>query len=85
MRVARFIYSLSSPLDYCHPGSIESASCSRHLVQFVQCSDYAQPICPDLHLWTPGYWAYGPDGYSGFPALGRPAGSPALDSGVLGF
>ena len=25
---------------------------------------YAQPICPGPgYLWTPGYWAYGPDGY----------------------
>jgi hypothetical protein len=25
---------------------------------------YEQPICPDAGMmWTPGYWAYGPDGY----------------------
>ncbi|HTV08798.1 MAG TPA: YXWGXW repeat-containing protein [Candidatus Aquilonibacter sp.] len=25
---------------------------------------YAQPLCPgDGYIWTPGYWAWGPDGY----------------------
>jgi hypothetical protein len=25
---------------------------------------YAQPLCPGYgYIWTPGYWAYGPDGY----------------------
>ena len=25
---------------------------------------YAQPLCPgDGYIWTPGYWAYGDDGY----------------------
>jgi len=25
---------------------------------------YTQPICPgDGYIWTPGYWAYGPEGY----------------------
>ena len=25
---------------------------------------YDQPPCPDEGMiWTPGYWAYGPDGY----------------------
>ena len=25
---------------------------------------YAQPVAPgDGYIWTPGYWAYGPDGY----------------------
>jgi YXWGXW repeat-containing protein len=25
---------------------------------------YEQPPCPgDGYIWTPGYWAYGPDGY----------------------
>mgnify|MGYP001554751574 CR=1 FL=1 len=25
---------------------------------------YVQPECPvDGYIWTPGYWAYGPDGY----------------------
>lgn len=29
---------------------------------------YAQPICPGPdYLWTPGYWAYGPDGYYWVP------------------
>jgi hypothetical protein len=29
---------------------------------------YAQPICPGAgYLWTPGYWAYGPDGYYWVP------------------
>jgi hypothetical protein len=26
---------------------------------------YAQPVCPgDGYIWTPGYWAYGPTGYT---------------------
>ncbi|HEY1801463.1 MAG TPA: hypothetical protein VGG46_11065 [Terriglobales bacterium] len=25
---------------------------------------YTQPVCPgDGYIWTPGYWAYGPEGY----------------------
>jgi hypothetical protein len=29
---------------------------------------YAQPICPGAgYIWTPGYWAYGPDGYYWVP------------------
>jgi len=29
---------------------------------------YEQPICPAAgYLWTPGYWAYGPDGYYWVP------------------
>ncbi len=29
---------------------------------------YEQPICPGAgYLWTPGYWAYGPDGYFWVP------------------
>jgi WXXGXW repeat (2 copies) len=29
---------------------------------------YEQPICPEPGLmWTPGYWAYGPDGYYWVP------------------
>jgi hypothetical protein len=29
---------------------------------------YEQPICPSAgYLWTPGYWAYGPDGYYWVP------------------
>ena len=29
---------------------------------------YAQPACPDGgYLWTPGYWAYGPDGWFWVP------------------
>ena len=29
---------------------------------------YAQPVCPGVgYIWTPGYWAYGPDGYYWVP------------------
>ena len=29
---------------------------------------YVQPPCPQVgYLWTPGYWAYGPDGYFWVP------------------
>ena len=35
---------------------------------------YAQPICPEPGLmWTPGYWAYGPDGYYWVPGAWVPA------------
>ncbi len=35
---------------------------------------YAQPICPQPGLmWTPGYWAYGPDGYYWVPGAWVPA------------
>ena len=31
---------------------------------------YTQPICPTPGwLWTPGYWAYGPDGYYWVPGV----------------
>ena len=29
---------------------------------------YEQPFCPGPgYIWTPGYWAYGPDGYFWVP------------------
>ena len=32
---------------------------------------YTQPACPQVgYLWTPGYWAYGPDGYFWIPGTG---------------
>ncbi len=35
---------------------------------------YEQPPCPDEGLmWTPGYWAYGPDGYYWVPGAWVPA------------
>jgi hypothetical protein len=35
---------------------------------------YVQPVCPDPDLiWTPGYWAYGPDGYYWVPGAWVPA------------
>jgi len=35
---------------------------------------YAQPPCPEPGLiWTPGYWAYGPDGYYWVPGAWVPA------------
>ena len=31
---------------------------------------YVQPVCPEPgFLWTPGYWAYGPDGYFWVPGV----------------
>lgn len=35
---------------------------------------YVQPVCPEPNLmWTPGYWAYGPDGYYWVPGAWVPA------------
>jgi hypothetical protein len=35
---------------------------------------YAQPPCPEPGwIWTPGYWAYGPDGYYWVPGAWVPA------------
>jgi len=35
---------------------------------------YVQPVCPEPGLmWTPGYWAYGPDGYFWVPGAWVPA------------
>ena len=35
---------------------------------------YDQPPCPEVGLiWTPGYWAYGPDGYYWVPGAWVPA------------
>jgi hypothetical protein len=35
---------------------------------------YDQPPCPDQGMiWTPGYWAYGPDGYFWVPGAWVPA------------
>jgi len=40
---------------------------------------YAQPICPGPgHIWTPGYWAYGPDGYYWVPGTWVVAPTPGL-------
>src|ERR1700723_4460890 len=38
---------------------------------------YVQPVCPAPTLiWTPGYWAYGPDGYYWIPGAWVPAPYP---------
>jgi hypothetical protein len=35
---------------------------------------YVQPVCPQPNLiWTPGYWAYGPEGYFWVPGAWVPA------------
>src|ERR1700749_4492975 len=35
---------------------------------------YVQPACPQPGwMWTPGYWAYGPDGYYWVPGAWVPA------------
>ena len=35
---------------------------------------YEQPVCPEPNLmWTPGYWAYGGDGYFWVPGAWVPA------------
>lgn len=35
---------------------------------------YVQPVCPEPGLiWTPGYWAYGPEGYYWVPGAWVPA------------
>lgn len=35
---------------------------------------YVQPVCPEPNLiWTPGYWAYGPEGYYWVPGAWVPA------------
>ena len=40
---------------------------------------YVQPPCPEPNLmWTPGYWAYGPDGYYWVPGAWVPAPEPGL-------
>ena len=42
-----------------------------------------QPPCPVAGwLWTPGYWAYGPDGYYWVPGTWVPAPQPGgVDAG----
>jgi hypothetical protein len=40
---------------------------------------YVQPECPEPGMmWTPGYWAYGDDGYYWVPGTWVPAPSPGL-------
>lgn len=40
---------------------------------------YAQPICPGPgYLWTPGYWAWGPNGYFWVPGTWVVAPQPGL-------
>ncbi|HXW89259.1 MAG TPA: YXWGXW repeat-containing protein [Terriglobales bacterium] len=40
---------------------------------------YPQPVCPAPgYLWSPGYWAYGPDGYYWVPGTWVAAPSPGL-------
>ena len=50
---------------------------------------YVQPPCPvDGYLWTPGYWAYGDEGYFWVPAPGSnlrksvSCGHPAIGDGA---
>jgi WXXGXW repeat (2 copies) len=49
---------------------------------------YEQPLCPGAgYLWTPGYWAYGPDGYFWVPGTWVLAPAPGLlwTPGYWGF
>ena len=40
---------------------------------------YVQPICPGPdYIWTPGYWAYGPDGYYWVPGTWVMAPEPGF-------
>lgn len=40
---------------------------------------YAQPMCPGPdYIWTPGYWAWGPDGYFWVPGTWVMAPEPGL-------
>ena len=40
---------------------------------------YEQPICPEVnYIWTPGYWAWGDDGYYWVPGTWVPAPEPGL-------
>lgn len=40
---------------------------------------YAQPVCPGpSYIWTPGYWAYGDDGYYWVPGTWVLAPEPGL-------
>src|SRR5260370_16910185 len=40
---------------------------------------YTQPPCPgDGYIWTPGYWAYGPDDYYWVPGTWVVAPAPGL-------
>ena len=40
---------------------------------------YAQPVCPGAgYIWTPGYWAYGPDGYYWVPGTWVIAPTPGF-------
>jgi hypothetical protein len=40
---------------------------------------YVQPPCPQQGwMWTPGYWAYGPDGYYWVPGTWVPAPQPGF-------
>jgi len=49
---------------------------------------YAQPIAPGYgYIWTPGYWAYGPDGYywvdgAWIRPTSTPSGLPAIGVGA---
>ena len=48
---------------------------------------YVQPVCPPGYMWTPGYWAWGDDGYySGSGNLGSGTSSRiAVDARVRGL
>ncbi len=49
---------------------------------------YTQPICPGPdYIWTPGYWAYGPEGYFWVPGTWVMAPRPGLlwTPGYWGF
>jgi hypothetical protein len=49
---------------------------------------YDPPVCPEPnYLWTPGFWAWGPDGYYWVPGAWVPAPEPGLlwTPGYWGF
>ena len=49
---------------------------------------YVQPVCPGPdYMWTPGYWAYGPNGYFWVPGTWVIAPAPGLlwTPGYWGF
>ena len=91
MRIARFIFALvlaAGILAIPTPSHAQVAVGVSIRLGPPALPVYAQPICPGPdYVWTPGYWAYGPDGYFWVPGTWVLAPEPGLlwTPGYWGF
>lgn len=91
MRIARFVFALilaAGILAIPAPAHAQVALGVSIRIGPPALPVYVQPICPGPdYVWSPGYWAYGPDGYFWVPGTWVLAPEPGLlwTPGYWGF